>query len=64
MANAIQTKKNLRMLRLACSGAIVGVAVAGLLARSIGVDDSAAKDVLGATTGFATVILIKVLHLL
>ncbi len=44
------------MIRLACSGAILGIAIVGLLSDWLGFVDSAVKDSLAATIGFAIVV--------
>jgi hypothetical protein len=49
----------LRILRLALSGALAGVALAGVIT---GDSDRMMYDILGASLGFAAVCTLKVLH--
>ena len=50
--------RTIKLLRFATSGAVVGIALAGILAAGIGMDDSShAADSLGALVGFAATIL-------
>jgi hypothetical protein len=49
----------LRILRLALSGALAGVAIAGVIS---GDGDRMLYDILGAGVGFAAVCTLKVLH--
>lgn len=53
----------LRMLRYALSGALVGVAAAGLYAWAFGIPQRDLHDLIGAGAGFSIVLLIKALHL-
>ncbi|MDB6098299.1 MAG: hypothetical protein JWN58_1002 [Gammaproteobacteria bacterium] len=50
----------LRLIRLALSGALVGVAVAGVIT---GDGDRMLYDLLGASSGFVAVVVVKALHL-
>lgn len=50
----------LRLVRLALSGALVGVAIAGLIS---GDGDRMLYDLLGASTGFVAVFVVKALHI-
>ena len=62
MRNTSDTKRFVKLIRFALSGAIVGVALAGLFARWFGYDDGASKDIIGASFGFAVVMAFKILH--
>lgn len=57
-----EAKRILRLIRYALSGAIVGVAIAGITARFLGYAEVDASDVVGASLGFAAVIIFKMLH--
>jgi hypothetical protein len=50
----------LRVVRLALSGALVGVAIAGIIT---GDGDRMLYDLLGASTGFVAVVTVKLLHI-
>lgn len=52
----------LRLIRYALSGALAGVAVAGILAWAMGAPQRDFHDLVGAGLGFAAVILIKAMH--
>jgi hypothetical protein len=58
--NVIQ---NLRFVRLALSGALVGVAMSGMGAQLLGFGAHERVDVAGAGVGFAAVLAFKLLHL-
>ena len=50
--------RTIKLLRFATSGAVIGIAVAGILTATIGMDDSShAADSLGALVGFAATVL-------
>jgi phosphate/sulfate permease len=53
----------LRLVRYALSGALVGVAAAGVVAWAFGIPQHDIHDLIGAGAGFSIVLLIKALHL-
>lgn len=53
----------LRLIRYALSGALVGVAAAGVFAWAFGIPQHDIHDLVGAGAGFSIVLLIKALHL-
>jgi len=57
------TKKVVRLIRYALCGAIVGVAVTGLIGRYFGLDGDNIKDIFGAAVGFTAVIAVNIFHL-
>lgn len=56
-------RDRVRLIRLALSGAVLGVALVGVIARALGYPDNMGADVAGAGVGFASVLAFKFLHL-
>jgi uncharacterized protein YcfJ len=54
----------IKFARLSLGGAILGVAVAGLIGRRIGIDDKTITDAAGALTGAGAVVAVKLAHLI
>lgn len=64
MDNVQDTKRIVKLIRFALSGAIMGVALSGLFTRWLGYDDAVSKDLVGASFGFLSVMAFKIFHLI
>ena len=58
-----KARTRIRFLRLAFSGALFSIALAGILARGLGYPDHMGADFAGAGVGFFAVVLVKLAHL-
>lgn len=63
MYSVRRTKTIVREIRYALCGAIVGVAIVGILGRHLGIDEGNVKDIVGAVIGFGTVLAVQLLHI-
>ena len=55
-------RSNVRLVRLALSGALLGVAAVGIVARGLGHSGHFGLDLAGAGAGFAAVLIFKLSH--